>query len=233
MLKVNENIKIAMYLFHRLKQAYFCQMSLKNAAVNSILEKLNIKSLNEMQFKANAAIEKQNNILLLSATGSGKTLAFLLPLLKLIDSKKATSQALIITPSRELALQIETVFKSMGTSIKVTCCYGGHKREIEENNLIEAPGLLIGTPGRLADHIRRGNITIDTIETLVLDEFDKSLELGFKDEMSFIINALKNIKKRILTSATEALEIPDFIGMKDPVKLDFLNDAGKKPEIQS
>ena len=85
MLKVNENIKIAMYLFHRLKQAYFCQMSLKNAAVNSILEKLNIKSLNEMQFKANAAIEKQNNILLLSATGSGKTLAFLLPLLKLID----------------------------------------------------------------------------------------------------------------------------------------------------
>jgi len=227
-LKVNENIKIAMYLFHRLKQAYFCQMSLKNAAVNSILEKLNIKSLNEMQFKANAAIEKQNNILLLSATGSGKTLAFLLPLLKLIDSKKATSQALIITPSRELALQIETVFKSMGTSIKVTCCYGGHKREIEENNLIEAPGLLIGTPGRLADHIRRGNITIDTIETLVLDEFDKSLELGFKDEMSFIINALKNIKKRILTSATEALEIPDFIGMKDPVKLDFLNDADEE-----
>jgi len=227
-LKVNENIKIAMYLFHRLKQAYFCQMSLKNAAVNSILEKLNIKSLNEMQFKANAAIEKQNNILLLSATGSGKTLAFLLPLLKLIDAKKTTSQALIITPSRELALQIETVFKSMGTSIKVTCCYGGHKREIEENNLIEAPGLLIGTPGRLADHIRRGNITIDTIETLVLDEFDKSLELGFKDEMSFIINALKNIKKRILTSATEALEIPDFIGMKDPVKLDFLNDADEE-----
>ena len=219
---------MAMYLFHRLKQAYFCQMSLKNAAVNSILEKLNIKSLNEMQFKANTAIEKQNNILLLSATGSGKTLAFLLPLLKLIDSKKATSQALIITPSRELALQIETVFKSMGTSIKVTCCYGGHKREIEENNLIEAPGLLIGTPGRLADHIRRGNITIDTIETLVLDEFDKSLELGFKDEMSFIINALKNIKKRILTSATEALEIPDFIGMKDPVKLDFLNDADEE-----
>ncbi len=228
MLKVNENSKIAMYLLHRVKQAYFCQMSLKNAAVNSILEKLNIKSLNEMQFKANAAIEKQNNILLLSATGSGKTLAFLLPLLKLIDAKKTTSQALIITPSRELALQIETVFKSMGTSIKVTCCYGGHKREIEENNLIEAPGLLIGTPGRLADHIRRGNITIDTIETLVLDEFDKSLELGFKDEMSFIINALKNIKKRILTSATEALEIPDFIGMKDPVKLDFLNDADEE-----
>lgn len=181
-----------------------------------------------MQIEAKDAIENQNNTLLLSATGSGKTLAFLLPLLNLIDPKKATSQALIIVPSRELALQIDSVFKNMGTSIKVTCCYGGHKRETEENNLIEAPGLLIGTPGRLADHIRRGNITIDTIETLVLDEFDKSLELGFKDEMSFIINALKNIKKRILTSATEALEIPDFIGMKDPLKLNFLNDGDEE-----
>ncbi len=217
-----------MYLLLRLKQAYFCQMSSNNKSIDSILDKLDIKSLNEMQLAAKEAVEKNNNTLLLSATGSGKTLAFLLPLLNLIDAKKATSQALIIVPSRELALQIDSVFKSMGTSIKVTCCYGGHKRETEENNLIEAPGLLIGTPGRLADHIRRGNITIDTIETLVLDEFDKSLELGFKDEMSFIINALKNINKRILTSATEALEIPDFIGMKDPVRLNFLNDADEE-----
>jgi ATP-independent RNA helicase DbpA len=83
---------------------------------------------------------------------------------------------------------------------------------------------LIGTPGRLADHIRRGNITTDSIETIVLDEFDKSLELGFLDEMSFIIGALKSLKKRILTSATEAVEIPGFIGMQEPVRLNFLND---------
>lgn len=203
-------------------------MTLKNATVESILEKLDIKSLNEMQHAAKAAIEKHSNILLLSATGSGKTLAFLLPLLKLIDPKKTTSQVLIITPSRELALQIESVFKSMGTNIKVTCCYGGHKREIEENNLIEPPGLLIGTPGRLADHIRRGNITTDTIETIILDEFDKSLELGFQEEMSFIIGSLKHIKKRILTSATEAVEIPEFIGMKEPVKLNFLDDMDEE-----
>ncbi len=200
-------------------------MSNKSTSSDIILEKLNIKALNEMQFAAKKAIEKKNNILLLSATGSGKTLAFLLPLLNYIDAKKRATQALIIVPSRELALQIESVFKSMGTAIKVTCCYGGHKREIEENNLLEAPGLIIGTPGRLADHIRRGNITIDTIETLILDEFDKSLELGFIDEMSFIINALKSINKRILTSATEAVEIPDFIGLKDPMRLNFLDDT--------
>jgi superfamily II DNA/RNA helicase len=202
-------------------------MSAKNVSIESILSKLKIKSLNEMQLASIEAIGKHDNVLLLSATGSGKTLAYLLPLLKLINPATTNTQAIIIVPSRELALQIESVFKSMGTHLKITCCYGGHLRETEENNLKQPPALLIGTPGRLADHIRRGNITIDTIETLVLDEFDKSLELGFKDEMSFIICSLKSIKKRILTSATEAVEIPAFIGMGETVKLDFLDDADK------
>ena len=180
-----------------------------------------------MQLASIEAISQQNNVLLLSATGSGKTLAFLLPIVKMLDAANLKTQAIIIVPSRELALQIETVFKSMGTNFKVTCCYGGHKRETEENNLIQPPALLIGTPGRLADHIRRGNITVDSIITLVLDEFDKSLELGFQEEMSFIIGSLKSINKRILTSATEAVEIPDFVGMDEFEKLDFLGDASE------
>ena len=149
-----------------------------------------------MQLAAIKATDKHSNTLLLSATGSGKTLAYLLPIVKRLDASKPTTQAIIIVPSRELALQIESVFKSMGTNLKVTCCYGGHLSETEENNLKQPPLLLIGTPGRLADHIRRGNITVDTIETLVLDEFDKSLELGFTDEMSFIIGSLKAISKK-------------------------------------
>jgi superfamily II DNA/RNA helicase len=199
-------------------------MPTKQIATPAILTKLNIKSLNEMQLASIEAAAKQDNILLLSATGSGKTLAFLLPVLKLLNPENNKTQAIIIVPSRELALQIESVFKSMGTNFKVTCCYGGHLRETEENNLKQPPALLIGTPGRLADHIRRGNITVDTIETLILDEFDKSLELGFLEEMSFIIGSLKSIKKRILTSATEAVEIPDFIGMDSTVRLNFLTN---------
>jgi len=199
-------------------------MPAKNLSTNSIIEKLKIKSLNEMQLAAIKATGKHNNVLLLSATGSGKTLAYLLPIIKQLNPANTKTQAIIIVPSRELALQIDAVFKSMGTNLKSTCCYGGHLRETEENNLKQPPALLIGTPGRLADHIRRGNITTDTIETLVLDEFDKSLELGFTEEMSFIITSLKAINKRILTSATEAVEIPDFIGMDNLVKLDFLND---------
>ena len=202
-------------------------MSAKIISPGSLLAKLKIKSLNEMQLASIEAADRHRNILLLSATGSGKTLAYLLPVIKLLNPASTKTQAIIIVPSRELALQIESVFKSMGTNFKVTCCYGGHLRETEENNLKQPPALLIGTPGRLADHIRRGNITTAGIETLVLDEFDKSLELGFLDEMSFIIGSLSSIQKRILTSATQAVEIPDFVGMKEPVTLNFLSDKNE------
>lgn len=194
----------------------------KTYELASILANLNIEGLNEMQQASIAANKEHDNVVLISATGSGKTLAFLLPLLDTIDpANKKTTQAMIVVPSRELALQIESVFRTMGTGLKVTCCYGGHKREIEENSLVQPPAVLIGTPGRISDHIRRENITVDTIETLVLDEFDKSLEAGFVDEIGFIIESLPAIKKRILTSATESVEIPEFVGMADAERVIF------------
>lgn len=203
----------------------FLRMSQKNFSVETILANLRIEALNEMQQAAIEATSQNDNVILLSPTGSGKTLAFLLPIVEALDISNKKSQALIVVPSRELALQIETVFKSMGTGFKVTTCYGGHKREIEENSLIQPPALLIGTPGRLADHIRRENITTDSIQTVVFDEFDKSLESGFVEEISFVVSSLSNLKKRILTSATEAIEIPDFIGAADAVRLNFLPEG--------
>ncbi len=200
----------------------FAAMQQKNYSTETILSHLKIDALNEMQLTAIDAIDKNENVILLSATGSGKTLAFLLPLLEQMNTENKNTQAMIIVPSRELALQIEQVFRSMITGFKITCCYGGHKREIEEKNLVQPPALIVGTPGRLADHIRRGNITVDSIQTLVMDEFDKSLEQGFEEEISFIIGSLPAIKKRILTSATDAIEIPGFIGADDLVRLEFL-----------
>lgn len=200
----------------------FAAMSDNKIDTAKILANLNIEELNEMQQASISANKEHNNVLLLSATGSGKTLAFLLPILQRIDKNIQQTQALIVVPSRELALQIESVFKQMGTGYKITCCYGGHLRETEENNLVEPPAVIVGTPGRLCDHIRRENITLDTIETLVLDEFDKSLELGFQEEVGFIIESLPALNKRILTSATEAVEIPEFVGFDKPEKLDFI-----------
>jgi len=197
-------------------------MKKKKYSLENILINLKIDALNDMQQAAIEANNKDEDIILLSATGSGKTLAFLLPILENIDPDNKNTQALIVVPSRELAMQIEQVFKTMGTGNKITAAYGGHKREIEENNLIQPPALIVGTPGRLCDHIRRGNITLDSITTLVLDEFDKSLELGFLEEMKFIIESLKNVQKKILTSATDAVEIPDFIILNDAQRINFL-----------
>ncbi|MEO6730571.1 MAG: DEAD/DEAH box helicase [Ferruginibacter sp.] len=205
-------------------------MQKNNLSTDTILSNLKIDALNEMQHASIEANENNDNIILLSATGSGKTLAYLLPVVQLLSPELKKVQALILVPSRELAIQIDEVFRKMTTGYKVTCCYGGHKRETEENNLKQSPAVIIGTPGRVADHIRRNNFELHEIATLVLDEFDKSLELGFQEEMSFIIGSLPSVKKRILTSATEAVGIPDFIGLKSPVRLNFLSAVTEKDE---
>ena len=184
-----------------------------------------------MQLTNLKTVEEKNDIILLSATGSGKTLAFLLPMLANLKEDIDLVQALILVPSRELALQIEDVIKKMQTGYKVLSCYGGHKREIEENSLVQPPAIIVATAGRMADHIRRNNVNLSKIEFLILDEFDKSLELGFLEEMKFIIEALPSVKKRMLTSATFAETIPEFVKMNEPEMLNFLSDEALSSDI--
>ncbi len=198
--------------------------------IQKILDNLNVAKLNEMQLSTIEASKKYNDIVLLSPTGSGKTIGFLLPLLISLDKNCLGIQALIIVPSRELGLQIEQVFKLMNTGFKVNCCYGGHSTKTEKNNLEHPPALLIGTPGRIAYHIRNNNFDTSSITSLVLDEFDKALEFGFKEEMMFIIFQLKKLKKRILTSATNLVEIPEFTGVTNPFELNFLNNSPTQPK---
>ncbi len=193
----------------------------------NILSLFKIDALNQMQTQTIDAIAKPQDVVLISPTGSGKTLAFLLPLLNIFDKEKEGVQVLILVPTRELALQIEQVFKQMATGFKVNTCYGGHDVKIEKNNLQQPPALLIGTPGRIAHHLRKQNVTTYHVHTLILDEFDKSLEAGFHEEMSFIIKSSTQIKKRILTSATQLQEIPEFVGLK---KYEELNFTTTKPE---
>ena len=175
-----------------------------------------------MQVEAGEAILTENNVLLLSPTGSGKTLAFLLPVFEMLDEQINQVQCLILVPSRELALQIEQVWKKMQTGYKINVCYGGHSIETEIKNLSNPPAVLIGTPGRIADHIDRGTFKTEGIQTLILDEFDKSLQLGFHEQMSFIIARLPKINKRILVSATSDIEIPKYTKVLHPVVLDFI-----------
>ena len=174
---------------------------------------------------------KNGDVILLSPTGSGKTLGFLLPLLATLDTNIPTVQAMILVPSRELALQIEQVFRAIGSGFKVNCCYGGHPVKTEINNLSQPPAVLIGTPGRIGHHLRRETFSTDTILTLILDEFDKALEFGFQEDMAYIIRQMPNIKRRMLTSATKMDEIPAFTGMVKPQTLDYLSNAASTPDL--
>jgi ATP-dependent RNA helicase DbpA len=192
--------------------------------LESLLKTLKIQSLNPMQLQTIEAARSKKDIVLLSPTGSGKTLAFLLPITLDLKKEQQGVQVMIIVPTRELALQIEQVFRNMSTGIKVLTCYGGHSFSIERKSLTPAPTVLIGTPGRVADHLRRETFNPESIQTLVLDEFDKSLEMGFKDEMGFIIEQLTSLNKRYLTSATNLEAIPAFVGLTDPTTINFIKD---------
>lgn len=200
--------------------------------VEKVLGNLKIASLNDMQQASVAAWKKGGDIVLLAPTGSGKTIGFLLPILNNLKPEVKGVQALVLVPSRELALQIETVFKQMGTGFKVNCCYGGHAVRTERNNLEQPPAVLIGTPGRIAYHLRHENFDESTITTLVLDEFDKALEFGFQEDMSYIIKKLLSLKQRMLTSATAMEEIPEFTGVSKPVEINFLKDIKVVPDLK-
>ncbi len=193
-----------------------------------ILAKLGITALNEMQEATQLAIHASKEVVLLSPTGTGKTLAFLLPVIAELNSNIHEVQLLIVVPSRELAIQIEQVARTMGTGYKIHAAYGGQSFNTDRQAIKHRPAILIGTPGRLADHLRRETFSTEEIKTLVLDEFDKSLEVGFEGEMTEIISYLPHLSKKVLTSATQGINIPSFVGLEKPVMVDYLHEATSK-----
>ncbi len=193
-----------------------------------ILKKLNIYELNSMQLESIDVISKNTNTILLSPTGTGKTIAFILPLIETLDPNIKDVQALILVPSRELAIQIEQVIRTMGTGFKVNAVYGGRPMSKDKIEIKHTPAILIGTPGRIADHFSNDRFSKDSIKTLILDEFDKSLEVGFEYEMRGIINQLSALNKRILTSATQSIKIPGFVRLEQPTTINYLDKKVRK-----
>ena len=201
--------------------------------IQKILTKLRITELNEMQqHAAEAILGSDGDVVLLSPTGTGKTLAYLLPLVQQIDATKDELQALVITPGRELALQSDNVLKSMGCGLRSMACYGGRPTMDEHRVLKEVrPHIIFGTPGRLNDHLDKENIQRYGIRWLVIDEFDKCLEMGFHAEMQKLIKSLPGLERRILLSATNAEQIPQFVNMaKKGTLIDFLPEEEQTSE---
>lgn len=198
--------------------------------LSNIKAKLGIESLNEMQLEMTRSINERGDLVLLSPTGSGKTLAFIIPLLKELHEPGGRLQAVIIAPSRELVIQIFGIVRNIATGHKVSCCYGGHSVADERQSLAVVPSIIVSTPGRLLDHVNRGHIDITGTRLLVLDEFDKSLELGFHDEMKRVLRHMPNLSRRYLTSATMIDEFPDFLRLHRERIINFL---AEKRELDS
>lgn len=198
-----------------------------------ILDKLSIEKLNDMQREARLAIHSNDDVVLVSPTGTGKTLAYLLPIISELDITCTEVQVLIVVPSRELAIQIEQVIREMGAGIKANAVYGGRSFGKDKVDIKHRPAILIGTPGRIADHLRNATFSTEKMNRIVLDEFDKSLEVGFETEMTEIIELLPSVKKRLLTSATFAVDVPDFIGLKDPKFVDFVQETPSQLELKT
>lgn len=192
--------------------------------ITQALTNLKIESLNPMQETAIESWREGKDLILLSPTGSGKTLAYLLPLLETLQPDVKGVQAVVLVPSRELALQIDQVFKSLNTPYKVMSCYGG-RPAMEEHRTMKGinPSVIIGTPGRMNDHLGKQNFEAADVQTLIIDEFDKCLEFGFQEEMATVIGQLPRLKRRFLLSATDAEEIPRFTGLNQTLKLNFLS----------
>ena len=189
-----------------------------------ILDKLGIQQLTDMQEEAMSVIlRSDDDVVLLSPTGSGKTLAYLLPLVQMMDANSNEVQAVVIVPGRELALQSATVLKDMKCGLRACACYGG-RAAMDEHRVLKQvqPQIVFATPGRLQDHLTKGNILANSVRYLVIDEFDKCLEMGFMEEMGRILRNFPRVERRFLLSATDADSIPRFVKMGHTQRLDYL-----------
>ncbi len=204
----------------------------RQSTIETYLHTLGITALNRLQENVLSQFNNHTDFKILSPTGSGKTLSFLLPIVEHLNPSVEGIQSLIITPTRELALQVDTVLKAMKTGFKSNCVYGGHQVWIEKNDLSVQPSVLIGTPGRIVDHLERNRIQLQQVTSFVLDEFDKTLELGFEKEIDYIVKQLPENKKQFFISATEAITIPDFITLQDLYEINHLEEKKVEKRLQ-
>lgn len=184
-----------------------------------------VEELNDMQREM--SVDTNSRVMLTAPTGSGKTIAFAIRLLRSIDSNVVGLQGIVLAPTRELVLQIAGVMKQMSGGLRTVAVYGGHDMRDEINELTVEPTLIVATPGRLVDHINRRTVDVSSARNLVLDEFDKCLQLGFQEDMGKIVRRLCKLKLTVLTSATSGTEWPDYAGEKSAYRrYDYEGGAG-------
>lgn len=169
-----------------------------------------------------------NYSILLANTGSGKTLSFLVKLALFLE-KNPKENVLILSPTRELAIQVYEVLSKLKLPFSSMLCYGGHSFKNESLQFSQNPQLVVATPGRILDHLDRNTEGISTFTTLIIDEYDKTLEFGFLKELELIYSYTKNLNHIQLISATEIIDLPEFLKPYTFETFDFLEQ--EKPNL--
>ena len=169
-------------------------------------------------------------------TGTGKTFAFGIPIIEHIDTESEQVQAVILAPTRELAMQITAEMRDLAQfkpGIRMVCLYGGQPIGKQIDALKKRPQIVVATPGRLGDHMKRRTVRIDSVQTAVLDEADRMLDMGFIHEVTRLLDVMKNRKNLGLFSATISREVMDiaWVYQRDPVEITVRPDEENKPDI--
>ena len=169
-------------------------------------------------------------------TGTGKTFAFGIPIIEHIDPESEAIQAVILAPTRELAMQITGEMRDLAQfkpGIRLVCLYGGQPIGKQIDTLKKRPQIVVATPGRLGDHMKRRTVRIDTAQTVILDEADRMLDMGFIHEVTRLLDHMKNRKNLGLFSATISREVMDiaWVYQRDPVEITVRPDEENKPDI--
>lgn len=203
------------------------------------------RAITDLKFEVPSVIQAEaiphltngNDIIAMAPTGSGKTLAFAIPAIQKIDTANKSIQALILCPTRELTIQAHKEFEKLAKyneEIKITSIYGGQQIAKQLNALKRNPQIIIATPGRLMDHLRQGSIELSSITYAVLDEADEMLDMGFRDDITAILEETSEQRQTVLFSATMEKDIQKIAErfQKSPYIVDVLDNLQSAPDIE-
>ncbi|MBQ7872044.1 MAG: DEAD/DEAH box helicase [Oscillospiraceae bacterium] len=213
----------------------FCELGVSEEIL-SALEKQGVAAPTKVQEEAIPPLLAWRDVIAKAPTGTGKTFAFGIPMLEHVDASQEAVQGLILAPTRELALQIGDELRGLLINykdIRVAVLYGGQRMEPQIKSLKQNPQIVVATPGRLMDHYNRKNIRFDKIKTVVLDEADRMLDMGFFDDVTSILNRIKNRVNLGLFSATISQEVMTVSWMyqRDEVEITVAPTEESKPDI--
>ncbi len=207
-----------------------------SAEILKAVEKMGFTDMTPVQMKTLPLMMEGRDIIAIAPTGTGKTCAFGIPMLEYVNLEDKRVQELVLAPTRELSLQITDELKQLSRfipGVRIACLYGGQPIAKQISQLKQNPQIIVATPGRLLDHLNRGNLRLDAIHTMVLDEADEMLNMGFVKDVTKIIEATPNDRELVLFSATTNQDVMTIAWkyLQDPVEVVIPATKENRPQI--